>query len=1110
MKPLALEYISLVQAEIEANNVIRNDPQIPFFSTVTEGVIDRSKMLGPEYWADNLTSPVRFHAAVSKLLSQESRNVFLEIGPHSTLAGPLREICAEARTPCLYIPTMLRSNHCVESLLSAIGQLYQQGIAVKFESLTPVANVLSDLPPYPWDHTVSHWYESRLSRDWRFRSVGHHALLGQQIPEGTSLDPCWRVVLDLEDEPWLYDHKVRDDVVFPFAGYVAMAGEAIRQITGIELGYSVRHVVAHTALVLTESKPVEVVTTLRRHKLTDSTDSDFYHFVISSYSGSAWINNCEGRVRANEKAPESSSQSDVLPRKVLPSRWYEIMARVGLVYGPEFQGITALSSSATTKLAAADITNSTARQEAPYLFHPAAIDACLQLALAALAQGAGRNFTQLCVPTLIEELDISRSALNMKAKAWSSNDGKDIGIDCVADGKIALRLRGARLSPLEDDKAIVSADRHAAARLEWCPDFDFIDIPPLFSPPVADNDIKQLLEEMALLCLLESAERLKDLSTEQPHFEKFRDWLQREIRRAESGTYPIVQEAATYVKLPRSERLKMIQQRYQALSSTPSIGLVATGIMRICENAEGLFTGNVDTLDLLMQDNVLTEIYNAVSFGFGDFVRMLANTKPNLRILEVGAGTGGTTELILQDLVSSGGNPSYSVYTFTDISAGFFPQARERFAYAPNMDYKVFDISQSPFEQGFEAASYDLILAPNVVHATPNLQDTLRNLRPLLRPHGHLVLSEVCAVARAPGYVFGNFSGWWLGEADDRRYEPYVNVDRWDRELRAAGFTGVDTAVLDAEEPYQYCAAIVTQPEPQESEADNRSITVLCEQQEQGISQSLIFYFKQAGFAVSIVKFGEPLPQDQDIISTLDLETPFFENITKERFSAFQQLLRHHKSQKLLWLMPPTQVRCLDPHSAQTIGMFRVVRAELAIPFMTLEIDPTETDFFNLVMKVFHKVRTREDTDKIAPDKEFAVDRGVIKIGRYEPFSLEKEVCEKSAIHLNHVVKMLEIAKPGLLETLRWTEGSIPSIIKNYQVEIETRAVGLNFRVCVEVMPLPYLLKLTKIGYYGLYGSSVLRLEESSSWSRGSGRRSKNRFKCASCGCRRPSLRRCN
>lgn len=120
----------------------------------------------------------------------------------------------------------------------------------------------------------------------------------------------------------------------------------------------------------------------------------------------------------------------------------------------------------------------------------------------------------------------------------------------------------------------------------------------------------------------------------------------------------------------------------------------------------------------------------------------------------------------------------------------------------------MFDISQSPFDHAFQPESYGLILANNVVHATPNLRSTLANLQPFLRPGGHLLLSEVCATAaRAPSFVFGHFSGWWMGEADDRKWQPFVSVDRWDQELKAAGFTVVDTAVFDEDEPYQYCAA---------------------------------------------------------------------------------------------------------------------------------------------------------------------------------------------------------------------------------------------------------------------------------------------------------------
>lgn len=578
-----------------------------------------------------------------------------------------------------------------------------------------------------------------------------------------------------------------------------------------------------------------------------------------------------------------------------------------------------------------------------------------------------------------------------------------------------------------------------------------MDIKSLFKPPISNKEETYLQEEMSLLCMLDSAERLRVLVTKQPHFEKFRDWLDMEIRRAELGTYPLLKDSARFVKLSSLARREMIGERYSRLSKILNKRAVADGIMRICDNAEVIFTGEADTLDILMQDDILTEIYNVVSFGHSEFVRMLSHAKPNIRILEVGAGTGGTTELILRDLVDMEGHPAYSIYTFTDISAGFFPQAKERFAYASNMNFKVFDISRDPFEQGFEAASYDLILAPNVIHATPCLRETFSNLQPLLQSNGRLVLTELSAVVRAPNYIFGNFSGWWLGEADDRCYESYISVDRWDRELKAAGFTGVETAVYDAEEPYQYCAAIVTQPKSStEVSQAPRSVTLLCDRPDDGISRSLKDDLQRLGLSVWVCRLGELPQQDQDIISSLDLETHFFENITKERFEAFQNILRNHRSQKLLWLTRPAQIDCKDPSSAQSIGMARTIRSELVIPFFTLEIDGAETEFSHLVMQVFLKVHASEDSESLLPDREYAVDKGAIKIGRYHPFSLSQELSVKATASSGQI-KVLEIGKPGLLQTLRWIEDMPLDRVPNDQIEIEVKAVGLNFRVSLRV-----------------------------------------------------------
>ena len=1046
MNTLSCEYLRLVEENFEQENIVLRDPEIPFYSTVCRGVISSAKRLGPRYWESNLTSPVLFASAVQIALKDWPSSLFLEIGPHSTLARPIRQITSESRMMCQYIPTMIRHQNCQQVLLSAFGQLYQQGCLINFSSLISSGKVLPDLPTYPWDHGPSYWYESRVSKDWRFRNFGHHPILGIRVPE--SSDPCWRNVLNLEDEPWLYDHKIQHDVVFPFAGYCVMAGEAVLQITGDCTGYSLRHVTAHIALVLTDSKPVEMVTTLRRHRLTDSAVSDSWDFVISSYSGTSWIKHCEGQVQSQHKSLPSQGRNEKYLRSVPSSRWYKAMADTGNVYGPKFQGLTDITSS-TTQNKASGIVSS--QQAVGFLFHPAAIDACLQLLLVALAKGIGRNFSKLMVPTVIEELDVWQGAPVMHAHAWSEGRTK-VGIEGSADGRLAFRLSGICLTPLENEETSLNPDKHAAARLEWRPHFDFVDQSKLFTPPKSNVMETILQEEMALLCMIDSAQRLKGLPSKQSHFVKFRDWLSYELDRVTLGTYPVVQDPGRFLGLNDASRQEMIEERFHELSKISNKAAVAVGMKRIWQNMEAIFTGQRDTLEILMQDNVLIEIYNVVSFGHTGFIQTLSHTKPGLRILEVGAGTGGTTQTFLHDLIDTQRYPKYSLYTFTDVSGGFFPQARERFSYAPNMDLKVFDISQSPFEQGFEPQSYDLILAPNVVHATPKLSDTLKNLQDLLAPNGHLVLTELSAVVRTPNYIFGNFSGWWLGEEDGRLYEPYVSVQRWDQELRAAGFTGVDTAVYDAEQPYQYCAAIVSQPRlVTDRIVPEKFVAVICDQPDRGVSQSLILALKHANYKVSPCKVEDYLLNNEDIIFVLDLETAFFEGISQARFSAFQQVLRQQRKQRLLWLTTPCQVSCKDPSRAQSIGVARTIRSELGIPYFTLEIDPDEPKFTELAVQVFAKIQASDDTEKLLPDREYVVDNGEVKIGRYHPFSLTQELSAKAGRRIGSV-KTLEISKPGRLDSLQWVESNGAGDLPKDYVEIETRSMGLNFRDVVFAM----------------------------------------------------------
>lgn len=158
----------------------------------------------------------------------------------------------------------------------------------------------------------------------------------------------------------------------------------------------------------------------------------------------------------------------------------------------------------------------------------------------------------------------------------------------------------------------------------------------------------------------------------------------------------------------------------------------------------------------------------------------------HLNILEIGAGTGGTTAALLPHLPAA-----HTTYVFTDVSALFTAKARQRFADYPFMHYRVLDVEAPPDDQGFVAASYDLIIAANVLHATRDLRQTLAHVRGLLRPGGALVCLEGTTQRRWIDLIFGLLDGWWrFADQPLRLAHPLLPVARWRDLLAESGFTG--------------------------------------------------------------------------------------------------------------------------------------------------------------------------------------------------------------------------------------------------------------------------------------------------------------------------------
>ncbi|KAK1250816.1 hypothetical protein MKX07_005371 [Trichoderma sp. CBMAI-0711] len=217
-----------------------------------------------------------------------------------------------------------------------------------------------------------------------------------------------------------------------------------------------------------------------------------------------------------------------------------------------------------------------------------------------------------------------------------------------------------------------------------------------------------------------------------------------------------------------------------------------------------VLSGKADGPQLIFGDaknrELVANFYGELPFNklyfelMADFLTRLANKlklsssrsgTPTLKILEMGAGTGGTTKVLLPILAKLG---IPLEYTFTDLSPSLVAQAKRRFKEYPFVKFAVHDIEQPPSDPEL-VGSQHVVIASNAVHATHSLRDSARNIHKFLRPDGFLMLLEMMRTLHWVDVVWGTLEGWWL--FDDGRTHAIVNEQRWEKELLASGFKHV-------------------------------------------------------------------------------------------------------------------------------------------------------------------------------------------------------------------------------------------------------------------------------------------------------------------------------
>ena len=357
--------------------------RVPMLSTVT-GEYVRGDELDAEYWTRNLRQPVAFWDAVQRLV-REGQGAFVEVSPHPVLVPALEEGLGTLGQRALAFPTAKRDEDERTAMLATLGGLYAAGQPVAFEHLGPGGASLADLPAYPWQRE-RFWLEDEDASAREGVEVGGHPLLGRHL-EAVGRRHYFAAELRLARLPFLSDHRVDGSVVFPGAGYVEMALAAAEPALG-------------SSGALADMRFEQVLT------LTDAPVStqvvvgpagegrfEFEVFARASQT-ETWTRHARGVLKARgTPASPAVSTLDALRGRcsepVAAGAHYEALARMGLEYGPAFQGVLELWRGEREALARVRLPEALAAAEGPYHLHPALLDALLQVAggLAKPAEG---------------------------------------------------------------------------------------------------------------------------------------------------------------------------------------------------------------------------------------------------------------------------------------------------------------------------------------------------------------------------------------------------------------------------------------------------------------------------------------------------------------------------------------------------------------------------------------------------------------------------------------------------------------------------------------------------------------------------------------------------
>ncbi len=820
--------------EREVQSVRFAAPRIALISNLTGAVAKADDLSRSGYWRQHAREAVRFSDGVAALRALKP-DCIIEIGPHPTLLALASATLWEDAPPT--IGSLHKNHDDWTQMLSGLETLFLAGADIDWRGVYRVReNSVVDLPTYPFQRERC-WFQATRSKAVSAasgRSSGH-PLLGAKLRTAAS-DSVYESRLSASAPSFVHQHRVLGHIVLPATAFLDTLLTAAQQLHGRDR-VTVEDVTLQTTLVLEDDGAVRTMQTVCTTVRDGAASASLSSAPEEGSDADAWTTHVTATLRAEAAAPaDGDSLQDARARCRLAlstAEFYAGFERRGLEFGAGFRSVHQLFQAEGEALGEIELPEELAADANAYRMHPVLLDGCVQVIAAAMPD-VGDDV--LYLPIGIRQYTLLRRP---GAVCWSHavvNGGGDAAASADirvfdVDGTPVAMLEGVQLKRVGRD----ALDRLGERWLDSCLYNTQWPVAAVANVSGSAGPSPATLAAAGSRAVpgLRSAAALDGYDVFLPRFEALcGDYVVQTLRRL--GWTPSPGE--TVAETPLAQRLGVVPRHSRLfgrlLAILGEVGILArdlngwcvlrplpevnpaTGLADLADGcppgaeAELAMTGRVaeqlaealrgqrEPMQLLFPDGSIANaeslyrdsptarFFNGLIAEVVSSATAAGTSGQRLRILEVGAGTGGTTTRVVPRL------PADAVeYTFTDIGPTFVARARGRFGAFPFMRFEVFDLEREPETQGFQPQSFDVVMASNVVHATRDVRGTLERLCHLLKPGGLLVMLEVTAPQRWFDLTVGLTDGWWaFADTDLRSDYATLSRERWLDVLAECGF----------------------------------------------------------------------------------------------------------------------------------------------------------------------------------------------------------------------------------------------------------------------------------------------------------------------------------